>query len=155
MLLFATIYLAIQPDRYRNGLLLLAPPDRRARFGEIIDLVGSTLRRWIIGQSITMLLVGTLTALGLWALGVSAPLALGLIAGVFAFVPYVGPIVASVPGILMAATQGPMAAVYATTMYGAVHLIESNLVTPLVQAEAVNLAPVLTIFATLALGSRS
>ena len=150
--LFAAIYLAIQPARYRNGILRLVPPARRDRFGDVIDLTGVTLRRWIVGQSITMILVGTLTALGLWLLGVGAPLALGLIAGVFAFVPYVGPILASVPGILMAATQGPMTALYAAMVYGAVHFVEGNLLTPLVQAEAIELPPVLTIFATLVFG---
>ena len=152
VLLFAAIYLAIQPARYRNGILRLVPPARRDRFGDVIDLTGATLRRWIVGQSVTMILVGTLTALGLWLLGVGAPLALGLIAGVFAFVPYVGPILASVPGILMAATQGPMTALYAAMAYGAVHFVEGNLLTPLVQAEAIKLPPVLTIFATLVFG---
>ncbi len=99
-----------------------------------------------------MAVVGTLTALGLWGLGIGAPLALGIVAGVFAFVPYVGPIVASTPGILMAATHGSMTALETAALYVFIHLIESNLVTPLVQAEVVKLPPVLTIFATLALG---
>ena len=99
-----------------------------------------------------MALVGALTALGLWALGIPALFALGLIAGVFAFVPYLGPILASAPGILMAATQGPMTALYAAAVYGLVHFVEGNLITPLVQAEVANLPPVLTIFATLCFG---
>lgn len=152
VLLFAAVYFAMQPPRYRNGLLRLAPPDRRARMAEIVDLIGATLRAWIVGQSITMALVGALTALGLWAVGIPAPFALGLIAGVFAFVPYLGPILASAPGILMAATQGPMTALYAAAVYGLVHFVEGNLITPLVQAEVVMLPPVLTIFATLCFG---
>lgn len=152
VLLFAAVYLAAQPERYRHGLLRLVPPERRARIGEVLDLLGVTLRRWIIGQSITMVVVGMLAALGLWGLGVAAPLALGLIAGLFAFIPYVGPILASVPGILMAATQGPMPALYAAALYGGVHFVEGNLITPFVQAEAIELPPVLTIFATLIFG---
>ena len=118
----------------------------------MLDLMSATLARWLIGQSVTMAFVGTLTAFGLWWLGVAAPLALGLIAGMFAFVPYVGPIMASAPGILIAAVQGPMPALYAAALYAGVHLVESNLVTPLVQAEAVELPPVLTLFATLVFG---
>ncbi len=148
VLLFASVYLAAQPERYRLGLLQLVPPERRDRAAEILDLMGTSLRRWIVGQSITMTVVGTLTGVGRWALGVNAPLALGLIAGMFAFIPYVGPIVASLPGIVMAATQGPLEALYAATLYGGVHFVEGNLITPLVQAEAVKLPPVLTIFAT-------
>jgi predicted PurR-regulated permease PerM len=152
VLLFAAVYLAAQPQRYRHGLLQLVPRDRRTRIGEVLDLMGETLGRWLIGQSVTMTFVGALTAFGLWWLGVAAPLALGLIAGIFAFVPYVGPILASAPGILIAAVQGPMPALYAAALYAGVHFVESNVVTPLVQAEAVELPPVLTLFATLIFG---
>ena len=149
LLIFASIYLAMQPVRYREGLLRLVPSGRRARIGEVLDLAGETLRRWVIGQSITMIVVGTMTGLGLWALGISAPLALGLIATIFAFVPYVGPLLSSVPGILMAAAQGPLPVLYVTLLYGGVHFIESNVITPLVQANVVQLPPVLTVFAAL------
>jgi predicted PurR-regulated permease PerM len=147
VLLFAGIYFAAQPERYRRALLRLVPPRRRSRIGEVLDLMGETLQRWLIGQAMTMVAVGTLTAIGLWALGIGAPLALGLIAGLFAFIPYVGPIIAAAPGILMAATQGPMPALYAALLYAGVHVVEGNLITPLIQAEVVQLPPVLTIFA--------
>lgn len=147
VLIFAAIYLAVQPERYRDGLLRLVPGDWRVSFAEFFEVTATTLRHWIVGQFFTMLSVGMLTALGLWIIGVKAALALGLIAAVFAFVPYIGPIMASVPGILMAATQGLLPAFYAAIVYGMVHFIEGNLVTPLVQAEAVKLPPVLTVFA--------
>src|SRR5579863_1719792 len=152
VLLFAAVYLAAQPERYRHGILQLIPQHRRARIGDVLDLIGATLGRWLIGQSVTMAFVGTMTAFGLWWLGVAAPLALGLTAGMFAFVPYVGQILASAPGILIAAVQGPTPALYAAALYVGVHFVESNLVTPLVQAEAVELPPVLTLFATLVFG---
>lgn len=152
VLLFAAIYLAIQPESYRHGLLRLVPAERRERAGEIFDLMGATLRRWIVGQSITMTFVGTLTGLGLWALGVGAPLALGLIAGMFAFIPYVGPILAALPGVLMAATQGPFEALYAAALYAGVQFVEDNIIAPLVQVEVIRLPPVLTVFATLVFG---
>ena len=152
VLLFASIYLAAQPDRYLQGCLRLVAQKRRERVGEIFDLTGRTLQRWLVGQSITMAIVGTLTGLGLWGLGVPAPLALGLLAGLFAFIPYVGPILSSVPGILMAATHGPLPAFYAALLYAGVHFVEGNLITPIIQAEVVELPPILTLFATLVFG---
>jgi predicted PurR-regulated permease PerM len=152
VLLFASIYLAAQPDRYLQGFLRLVAQKRRERVGEIIGLAGRTLQRWLVGQSITMAIVGTLTGLGLWGLGVPAPLALGLLAGLFAFIPYVGPILSSVPGILMAATHGPLPAFYAALLYAGVHFVEGNLITPIIQAEVVELPPILTLFATLVFG---
>jgi predicted PurR-regulated permease PerM len=152
VLLFAAVYLALQPARYVDALLRLVPESGREKARNVLDLLGTTLRRWLIGQSITMTVVGTLTAIGLMLLGVAAPLALGLISGMFAFVPYVGPILASVSGILMAAMQGPMLAVYVIALYAGIHFVESNLITPLVQAEAVELPPVVTLFAALVFG---
>jgi len=152
LLLFAAVYLAAQPGRYRQGILLLAPPNRRERFGAILDLMGVTLNRWLVGQTITMAVVGALTGVGLLVLGIDAPLALGLIAGIFAFVPYVGPVVAAVPGVLMAATLGTAPALYAVALYAGVHFIEGNLITPIVQAEAIELPPVLTLFSALVFG---
>jgi predicted PurR-regulated permease PerM len=152
VLLFASIYLAAQPDRYFQGILRLVPQKRRERVEVIFRLTGRTLQRWLVGQSFTMALVGLLTGLGLWGLGVPAPLALGLLAGLFAFIPYVGPVLSSVPGILMAATHGPLPAFYAALLYAGVHFVEGNLITPIIQAEVVELPPILTLFATLVFG---
>ncbi len=99
-----------------------------------------------------MAVVGTLTAIGLALLGVTAPIALGLISGMFAFVPFVGPLLASVSGVLMASMQGPTLVGYVVVRYAAIHFVEGNLITPLVQAEAVELPPVLTLFAALVFG---
>jgi len=152
VLLFASVYLAAQPNRYRVGLLRLMPPERRERIGEVLDLISATLKRWLVAQSLTMAVVGVLTGLGLWAIGIGAPLALGLIAFMFAFIPYVGPILSAAPGLLMATTQGPTLALSAAAVYAAVHFVEGNLITPVVQAQAVELPPVLTLFATLVFG---
>lgn len=152
ILLFAALYFAVQPNRYVDGLLRLVPAPRRGRARETLELLGMTLRRWIVGQSVTMAVVGTLTAIGLALLGVTAPIALGLISGLFAFVPYVGPLLASASAILMASMQGPILVGYVVALYAAIHFVEGNLITPLVQAEAVELPPVLTLFSTLVFG---
>jgi predicted PurR-regulated permease PerM len=152
VVIFAGIFLSIQPGRYRRGLLQLVPSNRRERTSEILNLIGTTLEHWLLGQSLTMVIIGTLTGLGLWALGVDSPFALGLMTGLFAFVPYLGPILAAIPGVMMAGTQGYMLAIYAALLYAGAHFLESNLVSPLVQAELLRLPPVLTVFATAAFG---
>jgi predicted PurR-regulated permease PerM len=52
----------------------------------------------------------------------------------------------------MASMQGPELVGYVVALYAAIHFVESNLITPLVQAEAIELPPVLTLFATLIFG---
>ena len=92
-----------------------------------------------------MLTIGTLSGLGLWALGIDAALALGLVGGMLTFIPYVGAVLAAVPATLIAFTQGPGYAVLVILMYVGIHFVEGNFITPLVQAEATSLPPVLSL----------
>ena len=88
-----------------------------------------------------MLTIGTLSGLGLWALGIDAALALGLVGGMLTFIPYVGAVLAAVPATLMALNQGPGYAVSVVLMYVGIHFVEGNFITPLVQAGRRDLAP--------------
>ena len=62
---------------------------------------GRALGRWLLGQFASMTIVGVLTGLGLWAIGLPSPAALGLFAGIVAFVPIVGPIISVIPAALI------------------------------------------------------
>jgi predicted PurR-regulated permease PerM len=106
---------------------------------------------WLIGKGASMLFIGVLTWIGLSIIGVPLALTLGLIAGLFSFVPNFGPILSAVPAILLAFIDSPTKALYVLILFVAVQLIESNLVTPLIERRTVELPPVLTIFAQLAL----
>ena len=144
------IYLAAQPERYRHICLRLVPPVHRQTARRLFDETGDVLRRWLAGQVVVMATIGVLSGLGLWFLGIEAAFALGLMGGLLSFVPFVGAIVAAVPATLVALTQGPTQAVSVILMYLAVHFVEGNFVTPLVQAEATSLPPVLAILSTVA-----
>lgn len=152
LILFAGIYFAADPRLYRNGALRLLPPARRAQVGSALDDAGSALHRWLVAQLIVMAIVGTLTGVGLAALGVPLSLSLGLIAGLLEFVPVVGPIVAAVPGVLLAFAKGPDTAFYALLVYIAVQQIESNVLTPLIQRWSVDLPPVVALLSIVACG---
>lgn len=152
VILFGSVFLAAQPRLYRDGLLLLLPKRRRELGGEALDDAGQALKLWLLGQLISMVIVGILTGVGLWLAGVPSPLALGLIAGLTEGVPYIGPIVASIPGLLLAFLEGPQTAFWALVVYLAVQQIEGNTVTPIVQRRMVTLPPALTLFAIIAAG---
>jgi predicted PurR-regulated permease PerM len=136
----------------RNALRLV-PPARRERYSEIARKLGSSLRWWFVGRFSSMAVTGLLTGLGLWIAQVPMALTLGLIAGVLSFVPFAGPIAASIPGILVAWVQGPTTALYALIVYVAVQLLESNLVTPLIERRAVSVPPALLVGGQLLFGS--
>lgn len=134
-------YLAAQPGLYRKGLIWLFPPRHHARAAEIFDGIAEALRLWLLGQLIEMFVIGVLSALAVWAIGVPGPLALGLIAGIGEFIPYLGPLLAAIPAILVALTQSPTMALWTALAYLVIHQIEGNLVAPLVQRRMVSIPP--------------
>lgn len=152
IVVFLGVYLAADPQLYVNGIVRLFPKRRRHRVRDVLHTVGYTLRWWLLGQLVTMAVVGTLTTLGLWLLGVPLAPALGLIAALCEFVPNIGPVVAAVPGILLALSQSPTLALAVAALYVAIQTFESYVLYPLVQQRAVALPPALTILAIVLLG---
>ncbi len=149
---FIGLYLALAPGTYITGLVRLFPKQRRARMNEVLETAGETLRRWLVGRAILMVVNGVFTALGLWILGIPLALTLGTIAGLLNFVPNIGPIIAGVPAVLIAWTLGPVPALYVLLLYIFLQSLDGYVLTPLVQQRTVSLAPALTITAQLLFG---
>jgi predicted PurR-regulated permease PerM len=119
---------------------------------EVLDAIGHVLQRWLVGQLVLMAIVGTITWIGLALLGVPFALPLALFAGLSEFVPYVGPIVAAIPAVLVGFAEGPHLALWVAGLYIAVQSIESYVLTPLIQQRAVYLPPALLLFSQVVLG---
>ena len=153
VVIFAGIYLATQPNFYRVGAIKLVPPARRKIAAEAMLESERALRLWLKGQAIAMVVVGLLTGLGLWALGMPSALTLGLLAGVLEFIPFAGPIIAAVPAILLALAVSPELALWVTLLYVAIQQFEGNLLTPLVQQYAVDLPGAVLLFSLIGFGT--
>jgi predicted PurR-regulated permease PerM len=152
IILFIGIYGAASPDSYRNGIVLLTPKRHRERAREVLDALAHAIQWWLLGRLTMMVVVGLLTGLGLWIAGVPTPLALGLLAALLSFVPYVGPILSFIPAVLVALMVSLTKAFYVVLVFGIVQTLESYLITPLVQRRAVSLPPVILITAQVAMG---
>jgi predicted PurR-regulated permease PerM len=152
LVLFLSMYLAVNPASYRNGFLLLLPPAHREHVGAALDEAGIALRKWLIGQLGAMVMVGVLTGLGLWIVGVPLAIPLGILSGLLDFVPVIGPFAGAVPGILIAFAQGPQVALYAAAVYVTVQFLEGHLVLPLAQKWAVSLPPALGLLSIVGFG---
>ncbi|MFZ1922064.1 MAG: AI-2E family transporter [Xanthobacteraceae bacterium] len=139
--LIGGFYLAAQPDTYRNGLARLFPRQWRGNVDETIEDIGRALHLWLIGVLIQMVLIGTLSTGAVWLIGLPSPLALGVIAGFAEFIPYLGPLIAAVPAVLVAVTKGDNAAFWTILAYLAIHQIEGNLIVPLIQRRMVYIPP--------------
>ena len=143
VVVFAGVFLTVNPSTYLNGLLAMVPERGRGRLRDTLVEAGETLRRWIGGMSVSMVVIFILITSGLWMLGVPAFLALGVIAGLLVFIPFVGPILSAVPAIALGFTVSPLMALWVTLLYAGVQIIESNALTPLIMKRAVSLPPAL------------
>lgn len=147
------LYFAIAPRFYQDGVVRLFPMDYRPRAHEVLTEIGHTLQWWLLGQAVDMAVVGVLTGIGLFLLGVPLALALAVIAGLFTFVPYFGPIVSAIPAILVAATMSWSTVFWVAAIYLACHGIEGYIVAPYVQRRTVELPPAVTILSMAVLGA--
>jgi predicted PurR-regulated permease PerM len=149
----AGIYFAAQPSLYINGIVTLVPKHRRQRAREVLNEIGRTLAKWLVGKSCSMLIIGTVTAVGLSLLGVPLALILGIITGLLNFIPYLGAMIGFIPALLIAFAVSLDLAFYTLLLLIAVHLVEGYLVAPMIEARTVSLPPALTIVMQLLFGA--
>ncbi|MDF2798584.1 MAG: hypothetical protein K0R85_1328 [Devosia sp.] len=145
------VFLALDPQGHRDGALLLVPRAKRERLRQTLNLAALSLQRWLAGQVIAMVIIGAATAAVLTVLGVPSALALGLIAGLLEFVPYVGAIVAYVPLGLAAIGQGVDTFWWVLGAYVLIQQSEGNILMPLLQKRTVEIPPVVALFSVVAL----
>jgi predicted PurR-regulated permease PerM len=144
------IYLALRPSMYREGFILLAPPVHRELVRDILGDLGRTLRAWIVGQILAMIVLGVLTWIGLELLNVPYALAFGVFTGAVAIVPFFGTLFSTLlPALFVLGTGGMMQAFWVVLLGIGVHAFEANIVAPMIMERQVHLPPVLSILAVL------
>jgi predicted PurR-regulated permease PerM len=146
IVLFLGLAFAAQPGVYRAGLLFMTPAKHRARATVIIDRIGETLERWLIAQIVTMAAVFFVTWIGLAVIGIQSSFILGIQAGLLAFIPTLGAIMAGVIVVLASLASGWVAALSAFILFLGVHAMESYVLTPIIQRQALDIPPA-TLFA--------
>ena len=145
IIVFVGVYLAAQPQVYITGFLKMVPKRHRQRGREVFEELGLTLELWLFGKLIAMTVVGVSAAIGLMLLDVPLAITLGVIAGLLDFIPYLGPVLAGIPAILMAFSASPTTALYVFFLFVAIQTAESYLISPLVERKTVSLPPALTV----------
>lgn len=140
------LLLAAQPDLYRNGVLRFVPRRYAASTAVLADDVGETLRRWLVGQLMTMTSIFVVTWIGLSLIGIPGALVLGFIAGFLSFIPNVGAVLAGILIVLASLGSGWPAVAASFGLYLLVQFLEGNILTPLIQRRAIDIPPA-TLFA--------
>lgn len=146
IVLFLGLTFAAQPSVYRKGLLFMAPARHRAHATVIVDRISETLERWLIAQMITMFVVFVVTWIGLTIIGVQGSFILGIQAGLLTFIPTVGALIGGLIVVLASLASGWVAAFSAFLLFLGIHALESYILTPMLQRQALEIPPA-TLFA--------
>ncbi len=148
-----TIYLVIQPAQLVNGFVSFFPAGQRERVRVVLSEMYHAVQKWFVGQLISMVLIGVLTAIALSIIGIPYALFIGAVSGLLAFIPLVGAFVSVIPPVLLALATNPVLAVWVILSYIAIHQVEAHLIQPLVMSRAVALHPVVVVCAILVMGT--
>jgi predicted PurR-regulated permease PerM len=141
IVLFLGLCFAAQPSVYRNGLIYMAPARRRPAVAVVVDRIGETLERWLIAQMITMFAVFAITWLGLALIGIPSSFILGVQAGLLTFIPTVGALIGGLIVVLASLASGWVAALSAFVLFLGIHALESYILTPMLQRQALEIPP--------------
>jgi predicted PurR-regulated permease PerM len=102
---------------------------------------------WFWGEVILMIVVGTLTYVGLNIIGMKYTLALSVLAGLLEVIPSLGPITSSIPAILIGLSYSPVIGLYCVVLYIVVQQLENNLIVPIIMKKVTGLHPIITLIA--------
>ena len=152
LVLVLTIYVASDPDTYHRGLMHLFPHSTRSRAGEVLSVMAATLRRWLRTQLIAMVVIGVVTTIALFILGIPAAIPLGILAGLLEFIPTIGPVLSAIPAVLMGFVISPEKALTVALVYTGIQLLENHFLIPKLMQAGMDLPPALTILAQALMG---
>ncbi len=153
VILIATIFTVAWPAPLVNGFVALYPAGRRERVREILGELYKTVQWWFLGQLTSMAIIGLLFTVALFLIGIPFALLLGILSGLLAFIPFVGPFISIIPPILLALAQDPILVLWVLLAYAVVQFIEGNVVQPVVMSRAVSLHPTVIVFTLLIMGT--
>ena len=153
VILIATIFTVAWPAPLVNGFVALYPAGRRERVRQILGELYKTVQRWFLGQLTSMAMIGLLFTVALFLIGIPFALLLGILSGLLAFIPFVGPFISIIPPILLALAQDPILALWVLLAYAVVQFIEGNVIQPVVMNRAVSLHPTVIVFTLLIMGT--
>jgi predicted PurR-regulated permease PerM len=155
IILFLGIFFTADPSMYKNGILALVPKERKLQYLNIMNRISSSLKGWLKGMVLSMVLITIMITIGLTIIGIPVTIILGLITGILEIVPNFGPLIAMIPGVLLAIMISTNTAIIVALLYIVSQTIVANIVTPLLQKRIINLPPVLTLMSQLIMGTLS
>ncbi|MEO0459127.1 MAG: AI-2E family transporter [Cyanobacteria bacterium P01_A01_bin.114] len=147
LVLVVMLMMLLNPQPYRRLFKVIFPSSMRRTVDQVLDHCEGAIAGWFIGITFNMVVIAVMSMIGLWLLGVPLVLANGLLAGLLAFIPNIGPVVSVIPPVAIALLEAPWKAIAVIGLYILIQQLESNLLTPFVMKQQVNLLPAITLLA--------
>ena len=151
LILVMTFYMVVQEDPLKKILRSILPDKYIPWCSQLMNKIRNKLGAWLRGQILLSLIIGLLVFIGLSILGIKYAAVLGLLAALFEFVPYIGPVMAAIPALFLAfGAGGFIKLIFVLIMYVVIQQLENHLLVPKVMQKAVGLNPIISILALLA-----
>jgi len=153
VVLSLTFYMSAEEDAIRKFIVSIVPKKHQEYAAKLTEQAKDKIGKWFIGQVALMLIVGLLTYLGLFLIGVPHALLLGVFAGIFELIPYIGPFIGAIPGVIIGFIVSPTTGLLAIALYILVQQLENHVIVPQVMKKAVGLSPI-TVILVLLIGAK-
>lgn len=153
IIIVVSFYLTVQEGGVAKFLRLVAPIEHEKYVVDLWARSQRKIERWLQGQLILAVLIGTLVYIGLTILGVEFALALAILSAVFELIPFFGPIIATIPAVIVASLQAPILGLFTFLLYLLVQQLENHLIYPVVIQKMISIPPMIIIVALLVGGS--
>lgn len=147
IVIFLSAYWLIFTPALRRFTLSLFPEEKRLWVDSVLDEMGATMGGFVRGTLIDGVIIGVLSYIGLTIIGVQYVLLLAIISGLGELIPIVGPILATVPAVLVGFLDSPQQAIIVLVFYLALQQLESNLLVPLIMRNQADIPPLLSLIA--------
>ncbi len=142
-------YMTVEENGIKKFIVSVSPDKYKKYSADLSSRIKEKIGKWMLGQLFLMLIIFILDSIGLYSIGVPYALILGMFAGLMEIIPYVGPIISAIPGIILGFLISPTVGFFAFLVYLIAQQLESNIIVPQVMKKAVGLNPVATIVALL------
>ena len=148
-----TVYLVVHPTMLVDGFVSLFPAGRRERVRDVLGKMYQAVQKWFLGQLSAMVIIGVLTTIALYIIGIPYAFFIGALSGVLAFIPLVGTFISLIPQVILALAVDPVLVVWVVLSSIVIHQIEAHVIHPVVMSRAVTLHPVVVVSAILIMGT--
>lgn len=148
-----TVYLVVHPAMLVDGFVSLFPAGRRERVRDVLGKMYQAVQKWFLGQLSAMVIIGALTTIALYIIGIPYAFFIGALSGILAFIPLVGTFISLIPQVILALAVDPVLVVWVLLSSIAIHQIEAHVIHPIVMSRAVTLHPVVVVSAILIMGT--